>query len=155
MAEIEWKGAIWRATYGSLSVKELLTILKGFGPMEVLEFEKPDNFRGQISISISADGIKQITVYHLEVIGAKRVGSGRNAINWLRKIFKASLYVEDPGIIVVKNASEQSLLFWVKMFREGLIEGIESEPCRLDINMSEAEVLEVEKTIEGKLNASG
>jgi len=37
VAEIEWKGIIWKAgILVMLGVKELLTILKGFGPMEIL-----------------------------------------------------------------------------------------------------------------------
>lgn len=47
MAEIEWKGAIWKAAYGDLSVKDLLTILKGFGPMEVLEFKRGEPAGGR------------------------------------------------------------------------------------------------------------
>ncbi len=46
MAEIEWKGILWKAAYGDLSVKDLLTVLKGYGPMEILEFEKPAACRG-------------------------------------------------------------------------------------------------------------
>jgi len=80
VAEIEWKGATWKAAYGSLSVKELLTILKGFGPMEVLEFEKPGRFHGQMSLSLSSNGWKQITLYYLEAHGEN--AEGRAERHW-------------------------------------------------------------------------
>lgn len=149
VAEIEWKGAVWRAAFGSLSVKELLTILKGFGPMEILEFEKPELAKGQISISLSPEGKKQITLYHLEVEGLRRKGQGRAALQWLKQIFKGDLYVEDPGVIRVKNANPETLLFWVKMFREGLIEALESEMCALQPEMSEEEIGRLEAALRG------
>lgn len=149
MAEIEWKGAVWRAAFGDLSVKELLTILKGFGPMEVLEFENPGAFRGQISVSLSADGVKEITVYHLEVEGDRRQGRGRNVLLWLKKIFKGELFVEDPGFIRVKNANRESVFFWVKMFREGLIGSLDSEFCQLYPDMSEGELCRIEEELRG------
>lgn len=154
MAEIEWKGALWRAAYGDHDVRELLTILKGFGPMEILEFEKPGDFRGQISISLSKEGTKEITLYHLEVAGSKRRGKGREALRWLRKIFKGELYVEDPGVILVKNANVESLLFWLKMFREGLIEAVQSEMCSLTPHMSEDEISRIERALVSRLSAS-
>ena len=147
MAELEWKGAVWRAAYGDLSVKELLTILKGFGPMEILEFEKAESFRGQISLSLAEQGVKQLTLYHLEVLGPKRKGTGREAIQWLKKIFKGDVHVEDPGVIFVRNANQESLLFWCTMFREGLIQSLESEHCSLHPGMSEAEVDKTERGI--------
>jgi hypothetical protein len=149
VAEIEWKGAIWKAAFGDLSVKELLTILKGFGPMEILEFEKPGYFRGQMSVCLSPDGIKEITVYHIEVLGEKRCGQGREALRWLKKIFKGELYVEDPGFIRVKNANGESLLFWVKMFREGLIGSLDSELCCLHPDMDEEELNNLEARYRG------
>jgi hypothetical protein len=155
VAEIEWKGAVWRAAYGSLSVKELLTILKGFGPMEILEFEKPDLVTGQVSVSLSPEGKKQITLYHLEVEGARRKGQGRATLLWLRQIFKGDLYVEDPGVILVKNANAETLLFWVKMFREGLIEALESELCALQPEMSEEEIVRLEAAIRSRGAADG
>lgn len=147
LADIEWKGIIWSAAYGDLSVKELLTILKGFGPMETLEFEKPGAFRGQLSLSLSEKGAKEITLYYLEVTGPKRRGSGREALRYLKKIFKGELYVEDPGIIRVKNANEESIPFWVKMFQEGYIDALDSEECSLTHQMSEAEINKVEDDI--------
>ena len=145
MAEIEWKGAIWKAAFGDLSVKELLTILKGFGPMEVLEFEKSGCFRGQMSVCLSPDGTKEITVYYIEVLGGKRRGQGREALQWLKKIFKGELYVEDPGSIRVKNANGESILFWVQMFREGLIGYLDSEVCSLYPDMDEVELQRIEQ----------
>ena len=154
MAEIEWKGAIWKAAFGDLSVKELLTILKGFGPMEVLEFEKPDCFRGQMSVCLSPEGVKEITVYHIEVLGEKRRGQGREALRWLKKIFKGELFVEDPGFIRVKNANSESILFWVRMFREGLIGSLESEMCSLYPDMDETELARIEKQLKSRAKES-
>ena len=152
MAEVEWKGAIWRAAYGDLSVKELLTILKGFGPMETLEFEKVGFSRGQISISLSSEGLKQVTLYYLEVFSDKKQGAGRATLQWLNKIFKGKLYVEDPGVIHVKNADDESLLFWIKMYREGLIEALDNERCPLHAGMSEVEIDKAEESIRAKLD---
>lgn len=151
VAEVEWKGAIWKAAYGSLSVKEILTILKGFGPMETLEFEKPGLFRGHLSLSLSEEKAKVITLYHLDVAGEQRQGQGRLALQWLKKIFKGELYVEDPGVIRVKNANERSGLFWVQMFREGLIDAIDGGLCVLNPGMTGAEVDAVERRIQESL----
>lgn len=147
MAEIEWKGIIWKAAYGDLSVKELLTILKGFGPMEILAFEKPGCFRGELSLSISEKGTREITLYHLQVLSSKRQGEGRRALMLLKKIFGGELYVEDPGIIRVKNVNEASVLFWAQMFREGLIDALESDAFSLHPHISEAELNEVIRRI--------
>lgn len=148
MANIEWKGIIWSAAYGDLSVKELLTILKGFGPMEILQFEKPGTFRGQLSLSLSENGAKEITLYYLEVMGPKRRGGGREALGYLKRIFKGELYVEDPGIIRVKNANEESIPFWIKMFQEGHIEALDSAECSLTRQTSEAEMNRIKDRIE-------
>ncbi len=148
MAEIEWKGIVWKAAYGDFSVKELLTILKGFGPMELLQFEKPGCFRGQLSLSLAADGTKEITLYYLQVYGTKRRGKGREALRCLKGLFKGDLYVEDPGVIRVKNADAESLRFWVKMFREGLIDALDCEPCQLNRDLSEPEVEAIEAQLE-------
>jgi len=139
LAEIEWKGIVWKAAYGDLSLKELLTILKGFGPMETLEFEKPGLFRGQLSLSLTAEGTKEITLYHLEVSGPKRQGRGREALKCLKRLFKGELYVEDPGVIRVKNANEESLSFWMSMFQEGYIDALDSPQMLLSSEMSEGE----------------
>jgi len=149
VAEIEWKGAVWRAAFGSLSVKELLTILKGFGPMETLSFEKPGCCCGEISVSLTGEGKKQITLYHLEVLGKKRAGTGRAALQWLRSVFKGDLFVEDPGFIMVKGANRESLLFWLSMFREGLIDALDAENMELHPHMSDQELLTLESEIRG------
>ncbi len=155
MADIEWKGAVWRAAYGSLSVKELLTILKGFGPMETLAFEKTGCCKGEISISLSGEGKKEITLYHLEVLGPRRKGTGRAAIQWLRSLFKGELFVEDPGFIMVKGANRESLLFWVRMFREGLIDALDADTIELHPHMSDQELLRLESEILDAPGGSG
>lgn len=139
MAEINWKGIIWKAAYGSLSVKELLTILKGFGTMEILKFEKPGVFHGEMSLALNDDGTKEITLYHLEV-AEQRKGLGRQALKCLKEIFRGDVYVEDPGLIKVRNANEESLPFWVRMYQEGLIDSLDSEVCRLTPGMKANEV---------------
>ena len=147
MAEIEWKGIVWKAAFGDHSVKELLTILKGFGPMEILAFEKPGCFRGELSLSISEQGTREITLYHLQVLSSKRQGEGRRVLKLLRRIFGGELYVEDPGIIRVKNVNEESVLFWAQMFREGLIDALESDQLSLHPHISETELNEVIRRI--------
>jgi hypothetical protein len=154
VAEIEWKGVIWRAAYGSLSVKELLTILKGFGPMETLEFEKPGCFRGHISLSLSGEGVKEITLYHLEVLGNKREGQGRAALQWLKKTFKGQLFLEDPGVIRVKNMNIESRPFWVKMRQEGLVDVMEDESSFLEPQGDEASSRVVAKAPEDESTSS-
>ena len=134
MAEIEWKGIIWKAAYGSLSVKELLTILKGFGPMETLKFESVGRFHGELSLALDEEGGKEITIYHLEVL-ERRKGMGRAALQRLKEIFRGDVYVEDPGRIKVRNANDESLPFWVKMYQEGLIDSLDSEGCHLTPDM--------------------
>jgi hypothetical protein len=155
VVEVEWKGALWRAAYGELSLKEVLTILKGFGPMEVIQFERPGCCRGQLSLSLTSEGVKAITLFHLEVMAEKGQGHGRETLSWLKRIFKGSLVVEDPGVILVRNADQSSLLFWVKMFREGLVDGIDCEECFLFTNISEKELNHIERNIRTNLaNAS-
>uniref|UniRef100_A0A832EA10 Uncharacterized protein n=1 Tax=Desulfacinum infernum TaxID=35837 RepID=A0A832EA10_9BACT len=132
MAEIEWKGIIWKAAYGDLSIKDLLTILKGHGPMEVLRFRKPGAFWGELSVSLSPRGTKEITIYHLEVEGPRRRGMGRQALLCLKTIFRGEVFVEDPGrVIRVTNADQASLPFWIKMHLEGIIDALESENVSL------------------------
>ena len=143
MARIEWKGIYWSSAHGELDVKELLTVLKGFGPLEVLEFEKPECCRGQLSVSLAKDKSREVTLYHLEVLGSPRRGEGRAFLQWLKKIFKGGVYVEDPGILV-RNASAESLLFWVKMFREGNVHAIEGEVLSLHCGMTPDEVDRIE-----------
>jgi hypothetical protein len=154
VVEVEWKGALWKAAYGELSLKEILTILKGFGPMEVLQFERP-GCKGQLSLSLTSEGVKAITLYHLEVTAEKSQGHGRETLMWLKRIFKGTLVVEDPGMIFVRNADQSSLLFWVKMFHEGMVDGIDSEECSLFAGISEKEINHIEERIRTDLPNAG
>lgn len=141
MAEIEWKGIIWKAAYGDLPIKDLLTILKGHGPMEVLRFRKPGAFWGELSVSLTPQGTKEITIYHLEVEGPKRCGLGRRALLCLKTIFRGEVFVEDPGrVIRVANADQASLPFWIKMHLEGIIDALESEHVSLSHDSPREEV---------------
>lgn len=147
--EVHWKGAVWKAAYGSLSVKELLTTLKGFGPMEVLSFERPGVLKGELSLCIAEDGRKEIALFHLEVTGEQREGRGREALQWLKDVFKGEVIVEDPGNIRVESPTEESLPFWIKMFREGLVDALEGETCTLHRGMSEEEIARIESEADG------
>lgn len=152
MAEIEWKGIIWRSTYGNYSYKELLTILKGFGSMEIVAFEKPWIYHGIASIELNPQGGKNLTIYYLEVIGPKRRGTGRKALQELKEIFKGNIVVQDPGEILCSEYSIiKSLLFWVKMFEEGLIEELESDQLVLRQGMSKEEIELIKERIREKL----
>ncbi len=151
MAVIEWKGISWKAAHGDLSVPELLTTLKGFGPMEVLEFEKPGCFRGQMSLCLTEEGRKEISLYSLEVLGKLRTGIGRAALQQMRRIFKGDIYVEDPDIAHVVSAPEPSLFFWVRMFREGLVDAVDWEEVSLEPGMSESEVAEIEEELKSSM----
>jgi hypothetical protein len=147
VAEIEWKGVLWKAAYGELSVKDLLTVLKGYGPMEILDFEKPSNFRGRISLCLSEDGMRETTIHDLEVWGEQRKGQGRETLRWLRSVFKGGIYVEYPDLSPEQESSEGSLPFWVKMYREGLIDGLECGMFCLYPEMGEVELDEIEGRI--------
>ena len=147
MAEIEWKGILWKAAYGQLSVKDLLTVLKGYGPMEILEFEKPAACRGLLSLCVSTDGTREITIHELEMQGEKRKGQGRATLRELRNIFKGEIYVEYPDLSAEQEALKGSLLFWVKMYREGLIDGLECGLFCLYPEMGEAELSKIEDQI--------
>jgi len=147
VAEIEWKGVLWKAAYGELSVKDLLTVLKGYGPMETLDFEKPAECRGQISLCLSDEGVRETTIHDFEVWGERRKGQGRATLQWLRSIFKGKIYVEYPDLSAEQEASEGSLPFWVKMYREGLIDGLECGMFCLYPEMGEAELGKIQETI--------
>ena len=153
MAEIEWKGVVWRAAYGDHSVKDLLTILKGFGPMEIVEFEKPGCFRGEISLALTPEGKKQITLYHLEVLGPKRKGQGRMALQWLKATFReGEVHVEDPGKAARANSdADDTLFFWIGMFREGIIDALCSDRCILNHPMTAEDLDEVEQRLRNGL----
>ncbi len=154
MAEIEWKGAFWKTAYGELSVKDLLTILKGFGPMEILEFYNPGTCRGQISLCVSEAGAKEITIHDLVIHGDRRKGHGRKTLQWLKHVFKGEVHVDYPEFSAAEEASQGSLPFWVKMYREGLIDGLEGGMYCLYPEMGEAELIKFESDLRNILNMS-
>ncbi len=150
MAEIEWKGAFWKAAYGDLSVRDLLTTLKGFGPMEILEFNKPGACRGQISLCLSEEDLKEVTIHDLEVFPDKRKGRGREILQWLKRTFKGKVYAEYPEEASKEESLQGSLPFWVKMLREGLLDGLECGMFCLYPEMGEDNLQRYEDQI-GKL----
>jgi hypothetical protein len=152
LAEIEWKGAIWKAAVGDLSIKDLLTTLKGYGPTEILEFDKSGGSRGQISLCLSEDGVREVTIHDLKICGGKRKGSGRKAVRWLRTIFKGDVYVDYPEFSSKEEALTASLPFWVKMYREGFIDGLEGGIYRLYPEMDEAQINRIEQDINSLLS---
>ena len=101
MAEVCWKDIIWTGADKELGIKELLTVLKGYGSLEVLHFENPSKYKGELSVWLDEQGLKHISLFHLEVLGEKRKGLGREMIQCLRKIFGGDVYVQDPGEIPV------------------------------------------------------
>jgi hypothetical protein len=155
MAQVLWKDIVWTGEDRELGIKELLTILKGYGPMEVLQFEKPGHYRGKISLWLDEKGVKHITLYHLEVIGERRKGVGRQALRHLQHIFGGDVHVEDPGEptppeemaggIHVRQPNPESAMFWIKMFRESLVQSVEGDLMNLDENTSPAELKALEK----------
>lgn len=146
-AAIEWKGAIWRGATSDLSIKDLLTTLKGHGPTETLEFIRAGHCRGKISLGLTREGVKEVTVFDLEIFGEKRQGKGREALEWLKKVFDGELYAQDFGIHRQRSGPEESLPFWIEMFRQGIIAGLESEICPLSREMSELEIDLVEEGV--------
>jgi hypothetical protein len=146
MAQVIWKDIVWTGEDRELGIKELLTILKGYGPMEVLRFEKPNHYQGKISLWLDEKGVKHITLYHLEIIGEKRKGFGRQALKHLHNIFGGDVHVEDPGEpapqeaktggIHVRQPNQESAMFWIKMFAENLVQSVEGDLMNLDENIS-------------------
>jgi hypothetical protein len=144
MAQVIWKDIVWTGEDRELGIKELLTILKGYGPMEVLHFEKPNHYRGKISVWLDEKGIKHITLYHLEVLSERRQGVGRQALKHLHNIFGGDVHVEDPGEtppleemaggIHVRQPNQESAMFWIKMFTENLVQTVEGDLMNLDEN---------------------
>ncbi len=142
MAQVLWKDIVWTGEDRELGIKELLTILKGYGPMEVLHFERPNHYKGKISVWLDEKGVKHITLYHLEVIGEKRQGVGRQALHHLHNIFGGDVHVEDPGEtapteeksggIHVRQPNPESAMFWIQMFTENLIQSVEGDLMTLD-----------------------
>ncbi len=127
VAEILWKGAVWRAAYGRLSIRELLTILKGFGSIETIQFEKSGCFRGEISLSFVSDGVKDVTLYNLEVLGPRGQGQGRAALVFLKSVFRGAIHVEDAEIFDVDGTRSKTQAFWSKMIEEGLVDSVNNE----------------------------
>jgi hypothetical protein len=152
LSEIEWKGAIWKAAFGELPVKDLLTTLKGYGPMEILEFEKAGTSRGRISLCLSEDGTREVTIHDLEIRGRKRKGRGRATVRWLKAIFKGDIYVDYPEFSTREEAMTASLPFWVKMYREGCIDGLEGGMFCLYPEMDEAQIIRIEQDIHNHLS---
>jgi hypothetical protein len=142
MAQVIWKDIIWSGADRDRSIKDLLTILKGYGPMEILHFEKPACYRGELSLWLDEQGVKHITLFYLEVLGDRRRGVGRGALQHLRKIFGGDVYVQDPGEIRtgreigggihVQQPNRESALFWIQMFEERLIQSVEGDLMNLD-----------------------
>lgn len=150
MAQVVWKDNIWTSEDKERGIKELLTILKGYGPMEVLHFERPGQYKGKLSLWLDERGVKHITLYHLEVIGEKRKGVGRQALRHLQRIFGGDVHVEDPGEaapteemaggIHVRQPNPESALFWIKMYKENLIQSVEGDLMNLDEKTSSAQL---------------
>jgi hypothetical protein len=143
MASIEWKEAKWEAYRSSLSVPELLTVLKGFGSMEILRFEVPDRYTGLLSLCLTDDGTKEVTLYHLEVLGENRIGMGRQALRWLKSIFRGPVMLEFPD----SPGSYPSLPFWLKMYREGLIDAIDCENFYLESTATSDQIEEFQSRV--------
>ena len=142
MAQVIWKDIIWAGADRERTIKDLLTILKGYGPMEILHFEKPGCYQGELSLWLDEQGVKHITLFHLQVLGEKHRGVGRSALQHLRKIFGGDVYVQDPGEtrsgreipggIHVRQPNRESALFWIQMFEERLIQSVEGDLMNLD-----------------------
>ena len=157
MAQVIWKNIIWRGSTRETSIKELLTILKGYGPMEVVHFEKPGKYKGELNLWLDEDGVRHITLFHLEVIGEKCKGVGRQAFKHLRKIFGCDAYVQHPGQTIsskgknggihVEQPSQASAIFWIKMFEENLIQSVDGDFMCLDENTSADELETLKKKI--------
>ncbi|MDR3556787.1 MAG: hypothetical protein P4L55_18700 [Syntrophobacteraceae bacterium] len=155
MAHIEWKGAIWEAYYSSLSIPELLTVLKGYGPMEVLRFEVSGRFKGQLSLCLTEDGTKEITLYHLEVCGQKRAGSGREALRWIRETFRGTIFLEFPNSPDPETGFHPTMPFWFQMYREGLVDALDCENFYLTPQATTEQINEVREHIMSVLDRGG
>ena len=161
MAQVIWKDIAWTGEDRELGIKELLTILKGYGPMEVLHFEKPNHYKGKISLWLDEKGVKHITLYHLEIIGEKRKGVGRKALEHLHDIFGGDVHVEDPGEptpleaktggIHVRQPNQESAMFWIKMFAENLVQSVEGDLMNLDENISSEQLETLKKEFSAEL----
>lgn len=144
---IEWKGAIWRGVRTDLTIADLLATLKGFGPMEIVEFVKPGFWRGRISLGITEEGTWEVTVYELVVHGEKCKGKGRSALQWLGETFHAEVYAQEYGGGYLRDWPETSLPFWIRMFREGILVEVQVDAFCLHRGMTEAEIQGVEERV--------
>jgi hypothetical protein len=151
MGSIEWKGAIWESYASSLTIAELLTTLKGFGPMELLRFEVPDRFKGELNLCLCDDGRKEITLYHLEVCGKKGCGLGREALRWLRHIFRGPVFIEFGDPPDSSTGLHSSTPFWLKMYREGLIDALDCENFCLQPHAPIEQLEQIQQHIESVL----
>jgi len=155
MTEVCWKDIIWTGADKELGIKEVLTVLKGYGPLEMLHFENPSKYKGTLSVWLDEQGLKHVSLFHLEVLGEKRRGLGREMIECLRKIFGGDIYVQDPGEIPtakemaggihVQEPNRESALFWIKMFEENLIQSVEGDLMDLDENTTSEELESVKR----------
>jgi len=69
--------------------------------------------------------------------------------------FKGSLFVEYPELSAEEEARRGSLPFWVRMFREGLIDGLECGMFCLYPEMGEFELHRCEGQIREILDSAG
>ena len=155
MTEVCWKDLIWTGADKELGIKEVLTILKGYGPLEVLHFENPSKYRGELSVWLDEGGSRHVSLFYLEVLGEKRRGLGREFIKCLRKIFGGDVYVQDPGQpsvpdemaggIHVQNPNRESALFWIRMFEENLVQSLDGDLMDLDEDTTAEELEEVKR----------
>jgi hypothetical protein len=165
MPNVVWKDLIWSGLDRDMGIKELLTILKGYGPMELLSFEKPGACRGELNVWIDENEVRNLTLFHLEVYGAKRRGIGRDALRHLREIFGGDIYVQHPGymtslkqmdrISLAAQPNRDSAMFWIKMFEEGLIQAIEDDFICLHQNTSAAKLETLKKEVTATSNSGG
>jgi len=147
VAVIDWKGAKWEGAHSSLTIPELLTTLKGFGAMEVLRFRREGISSGELSLCLTEDGGKEITLYHLEVHGETRQGRGRETIEWLRQIFKGQIFLELPDKLEDGCIHHPSLPFWIRMYRAGLIDAMDCETFYLGPESTEEEIEKIEQKV--------
>ena len=162
MAEVCWKDIIWTGANKELGIKEVLTILKGYGPLEVLHFENPSKYKGELSVWLDEEGLKHVSLFHLEVLGEKRRGLGREFLKCLRKIFSGEVFVQDPGQAIapkevtggihVQGANRESAMFWIKMFEEELVHSVEGDIMDLDQNTSPEELEILKQKISSMVN---
>ena len=151
MASIDWKGAKWEAYYSSLSIPELLTVLKGYGPLEPLCFEVCGRFKGQLSLCLAPDGRKEITLYQLEVCGKKREGRGREALRWIRQTFKGEIFLEFPDLPDPRIGFHPTIPFWFQMYREGLVDTLDCENFYLTPQATSEQINEFQEHIKAVL----